>query len=65
MSLLITTIKQESKPAAVEVDQSANITTQLVQQKSKWAPIENGDHDASITTDIEKKKESNVNIPQR
>ena len=30
--------------------------SQLVKQKAKWAAIEDGDHNASITTNIEKKE---------
>ena len=30
---------------------------QLVKQKAKWAAIEDGDHNASITTPTEKKTE--------
>ena len=44
MPLLITTSKTESKGAAVEGDQNASITAQLVKQKAKWAAIEDGDH---------------------
>ena len=33
-----------------------NITTQPVNQKAKWAAIEDGDHNASIKTHIEKKR---------
>ena len=57
MPLLITTSKTESKWAAVEGDQNASISTQLVKQKAKWAAIEDGDHNANITTQTEKKKQ--------
>ena len=56
MPLLITTSKTESKWAAVEGDQNASITKQLVKQKAKLAAVVDGDHNASITTHIEKKK---------
>ena len=57
MPLLITTSKTESKWAAVEGDQNASISTQLVKQKAKWAAIEDGDHNANTTTQTEKKKQ--------
>ena len=40
--------------AAVEGDQNASTTTQLVKEKAKWAAIEDGDHNARITRHIEK-----------
>ena len=57
MPLYITTNKE--KWVAVEGDQNASITTQLVKQKAKWAAIEDDNHNASITTHI-KKIESNA-----
>ena len=54
MPLLITTSKAKSEIGAVEGNQNASTTTQLVQQKAKWAAIEDGDHYASITTHIDK-----------
>ena len=55
MPLLVTSSKQKANWAAVEDDQNASITTQLVKQKAKWAAIEDGDHNASITAHIEKR----------
>ena len=43
MPLLSTTSKNKANWAAVEGDQNASITTQLVKQKAKWAAIEDGD----------------------
>ena len=59
MPLLITTIKQKAKRAAVEGDQNVSITTQLVKQKAKWEAIEDGDHNASITTHTKKNRKKN------
>ena len=56
MLLLTQLVKQKAKWAAAEGDQNASITTQLVKQEAKRAAIEDGDHNASITTHIEKKK---------
>ena len=46
-------MKQKAKCAAVESEQNASITKQLVKQKAKWAAVEDGDHNASITTHTE------------
>ena len=43
-------VKQKAKCAAVEGDQNASITIQLVKQKAKWEANEDGVHNASITT---------------
>ena len=53
-------VQQKAKWTAVEGDQNASVSTQLVKQKAKWAAIIDGDHNASITTHIEKKTESNA-----
>ena len=37
---------------------NASITTQVIKQKAKWAAIEGGHHNASITTYFEKKKKN-------
>ena len=55
MPLLITTSKT-TKWAAVEDGQNASITTQLVKQKAKLAAIDDGDHNASITTHTENQR---------
>ena len=39
-------------------DQNASITIQLVKQKAKWADIEDGDLNTSITTHIKMSKTS-------
>ena len=50
---------ESKKWVGVEGDQNACITTQLVKQKAKWAAIEDGDHNASITTHKNSTKSKN------
>ena len=53
-------VKQNAKWAAVEGDQNASITKQLVKQKAKLAAIENGNHNASITKKKQQKKQKEL-----
>ena len=41
-------MKQKAKWAAVEGDQNASTSTQLVKQKAKWAAIEDGGQTAAL-----------------
>ena len=59
MPLLIKTSKTENKMSSCWRWLNASITTQLVKQKASWTAIE--DHNAYITTHIEKQNKNNNN----